>query len=69
VQELQVTPMGVIEMIYSENNETRARLGINVFNQVLVSCSACRTGNLSSGQQSYVTHLCHTCGHLQPPWH
>jgi hypothetical protein len=34
IQELQVTPMGVIQMIYPNNTDTQSRLGIDVFQQV-----------------------------------
>jgi hypothetical protein len=34
IQELQVSPMGVIAMIYPNNSDTSARLGINIFKQV-----------------------------------
>jgi hypothetical protein len=34
IQELQVTPMGVITMIEPKNNDTDTRLGINLFQQV-----------------------------------
>lgn len=34
IQELQLSPMGVISMIYPKNNDTDTRLGINIFKQV-----------------------------------
>jgi hypothetical protein len=34
IQELQVTPMGIIQMIYPNNTDTQSRLGIDVFQQV-----------------------------------
>jgi CHASE1-domain containing sensor protein len=34
IQELQVSPMGVIELIYPLNNMTRGGLGLDIFAQV-----------------------------------
>lgn len=34
IQELQLSPMGVVEMIYPNNSDTQSRLGINIFQQV-----------------------------------
>jgi hypothetical protein len=39
IQELQISPMGVIQMISPNNSDTRSRLGIDVFEQVRPRCS------------------------------
>jgi hypothetical protein len=38
IQELQITPMGVITMIEPKNNDTDTRIGINLFKQVRWLC-------------------------------
>lgn len=39
IQELQVSPLGVISAIYPKNNATDSRLGINILQQVRVLTS------------------------------
>lgn len=34
IQELQISPMGVIQMIAPNNSDTRSRLGIDIFEEV-----------------------------------
>jgi hypothetical protein len=34
IQELQVTPMGIIQMIYPNTTDTQARIGLDVFQEV-----------------------------------
>jgi hypothetical protein len=34
IQELQVSPFGIIEMIYPNTSDTRTRLGLNIFQEV-----------------------------------
>eukprot|EP00878_Enallax_costatus_P013393 GHUV01014005.1.p1 GENE.GHUV01014005.1~~GHUV01014005.1.p1 ORF type:complete len:832 (+),score=111.45 GHUV01014005.1:893-3388(+) len=43
VQELQVSPMGIIEMIYPLNEQTDAGLGLNIFNQPALRGGALKT--------------------------
>jgi hypothetical protein len=38
IQELQITPMGVITMIHPQNNDMDTRIGINLFKQVRQLC-------------------------------
>lgn len=40
-QELQVSPQGVIQMIYPNNSDTSSRLGIDIFQQVTGVLRAC----------------------------
>lgn len=48
IQELQISPMGVIEMIYPKNNETNARLGINIFQEVCRAAAGPGMGNAAA---------------------
>jgi hypothetical protein len=41
IQELQLSPMGVISSIHPKNNNTDSRLGINIFKQVAGLVRAC----------------------------
>jgi hypothetical protein len=40
IRELQVTPMGIIQMIYPNTTDTQARIGLDTFKEV----SACTAG-------------------------
>lgn len=41
--------MGIIEMIYPNNSNTAGRLGINIFNQVIVQLGANNSSRCSNG--------------------
>lgn len=49
IQELQVSPGGVITMIYPNNTDTNSRLGINIFQQVIGVLRVCYLGVVDLG--------------------
>lgn len=68
IQELQVSPMGIIQMIAPNNSETAARLGINIFQQVgwlcVVGTGQCWRAVVWTGCEHWLTEAV-----ASSPWH
>ena len=62
IQELQVSPMGIISGIYPKNNDTDSRLGINILQQVRRGLR-CRGSGPRSGDGGLGVYVDGACPH------